>query len=511
MSEQSSAVALRPDAPSGKLMSGRLGVLGVVFFVVAAAAPLAAVTGTVPLAIAAGSGAGAPGAYVAVGIILLVFSSGYGAMSRVVTNSGAFFAYVGRGLGLPAGVGAALISVLAYIGIQLAIYGFFGSLLASQMEAAFGLSAPWWVWSLIAWLVVLALSVLSVDVGARVLGLLMVCELASLVLVAVSVIAHGGGPDGLDLRSSFAPGNVLVGGISGSAGIALACAFTSYIGFEATAIYGEESKDPARTVPRATYLAIVVITVIFAAASWAIVSGLGARNVVAQVSDLSSADASPLADPAAVLFHVATVFVGPWLTAVMSWLVVSSLFAGLLAFQNCAARYMFALGRAGVLPPVLRRTNRSGAPSIASVATSVITVVMMLVFALAGLDPVLNLFYWSAGVAVIAIVVVEILVCAAVVVHFRRPESVGRWWTTVFSPVVAALGLLAGLYLLISRFGLLAGTVPEDVDPSTPWVLNPLGWTLVGLPFVFLIAGVVHGQRLDRNGRHRQALADVLT
>ena len=135
MSEQSSAAALRPDAPGERLVSFRLGVLGVVFFVVAAAAPLAAVTGTVPLAIAAGSGAGAPGAYMAIGIILLVFSSGYAAMSQVVTNSGAFFAYVGRGLGLPAGVGAALTSVLAHIGIQLAIYGFFVGLLASQMDA----------------------------------------------------------------------------------------------------------------------------------------------------------------------------------------------------------------------------------------------------------------------------------------------------------------------------------------------------------------------------------------
>jgi amino acid transporter len=46
---------------------------------------------------------------------------------------------------------------------------------------------------------------------------------------------------------------VLVGGFTGSAGIALAFAFASYIGFEATAIYGEESKDPKRTVPIATH------------------------------------------------------------------------------------------------------------------------------------------------------------------------------------------------------------------------------------------------------------------
>jgi amino acid transporter len=511
MAEQQIPPVLRPESPGGRLRSGRLGVLGVVFFVVAAAAPLAGMTGTVPLAIVAGSGAGAPGAYVAVGIILLAFSSGYSAMSRVVTNSGAFFAYVGRGLGLPAGVGAALTSVFAYITIQLAIYGFFGSLLASQMDATFGLSLPWWAWSLIAWLVVLGLSVLSVDVGARVLGLLMVCELASLVLVAVSVIARGGGPDGLGLEASFAPGNVLVGGITGSAGIAFACAFGSYIGFEATAIYGEESRDPGHTVPRATYFAVVSITVIFAATSWAIVSALGASDVVAQASALSSVGGTALADPAAVLFHVATVFVGGWLATVMSWLVVSSLFAGLLAFQNCTARYMFSLGRAGVLPSALRHTNRRGAPGVGSVTTSVITCAVILAFALAGLDPVLNLFYWSAGVAVIAIVVVEALVCAAVVVHFRRPGSGGHWWATLLSPVVAGLGLLGGLSLLISRFGLLAGTVPEGVDPSiTPWVLNPLGWSLIVLPFVSLFVGFVHGRMLRHSGRHRQALADVL-
>ena len=36
-------------------------------------------------------------------------------------------------------------------------------------------------------------------------------------------------------------------------------ALGSFVGFEATAIYGEEAKDPARTVPRATYIAIGAI------------------------------------------------------------------------------------------------------------------------------------------------------------------------------------------------------------------------------------------------------------
>jgi amino acid transporter len=352
-------VSTRERPPADHLATNRLGVTGIVFFVVAAAAPLVGMTGAVPVAIAAGSGAGAPGAYVAVGITLIIFSSAFSAMSRVVTNTGAFFAYVGRGLGIPAGVGSALVSLLAYLAIQLAIFGFFGGLLAGQMAATFGVDLPWWVWTLLAWAVVLGLSLLSVEIGAKVLGVLMICELLSLVVVALAVIGSGGGPDGLDFAASFAPQNVFVGGLVGSAGIALAFAFASFIGFEATAIYGEESRDPQRAVPKATYLAVGLITVIFALAAWAVVSGLGAPGIEGKVAELSTVDGVPLADPAAVLFSVASTYVGDWLATVMSWLVVSSLFAGLLAFQNCTARRRGCTTPTGAGPRSAVRSRRA--------------------------------------------------------------------------------------------------------------------------------------------------------
>ena len=108
-----------------QLKKGRLGVLGIVFFVVAASAPLVGMTGAVPVAIAAGNGAAAVGTYLAVGLVLLIFSVGYTRMSSQVTNAGAFFAYVGKGLGTNMGVASAFASLVGYITIQLAIYGFF--------------------------------------------------------------------------------------------------------------------------------------------------------------------------------------------------------------------------------------------------------------------------------------------------------------------------------------------------------------------------------------------------
>lgn len=475
------------DTPQSTLRSGRLGILGIVFFVVAASAPLIGITGAVPVAMLLGNGAAVPGAYLAVGITLLIFSVGYATMSRSMTNSGAFFAYVGKGLGVNAGVAAAFAALVAYVTIQLAIYGFFG-VVVSGFAANLGLELPWYVWSLLVWVIVSGLSLLSVDVGAKVLGVMLVLEVLVLVIAAVAILVNGG-PEGWNLGASFSPTEVFAGGFAGTAGIALAFAFASFIGFEATAIYGEEAKDPKRTVPIATYVSIGVISVLFALVSFAMVTGMGASQVADKVIELSGG----LAEPAEVLFGLTEQYVGSWLTVAMGILVITSLFAGLLAFQNAASRYFFALGRGGVLPAVIGKTNAAGAPVNGVIITSSLAALVMIIFAIAGLDPFLNLFSWMSSVTVIAIVLVEILVSIAVIRFYLKNEG-GNVWSTKIAPALSIVLLGVGLYLLMSRFNLLAGTVPDGVDPSLPesaWALNGLGWFLVLLPFIALAVGYV--------------------
>jgi len=499
------------ETPETALHHGRLGVIGIVFFVVAAAAPLVGMTGAVPVAIVLGNGAAAPGAYVVVGLILLLFSVGYAAMASRVTNTGAFFAYVGRGLGIIPGVGSAFTSLVAYLAVQLAVFGFFGGLVSGEMNAKFGIDLPWYVWTLLAWALVTALSALSVDVGAKLLGVLMTLELLSLVVTGFAVFLSGDKPEGVDLAASFAPANIFAGGLASTAGIALAFAFASYIGFEATAIYGEESKDPHRTVPKATYLAVITITVIFGFTAFAVVTGLGSSAVIERTVELSTVEGVPLANPAGVLFAVAETYVGSWMVEVMSWLVISSLFAGLLAFQNSAARYFYAMGRADVLPRALDRVNGRGAPWTATLVTSVVTGAVIVIFWVASLDPILNLFYWFSGLAVLAIVFVEILVSLAVIAFFSRHRGEASVWASVIAPLLSILGLTVGLWLLASRFALLAGTAAEGVDPTVePWGLNTTGWILVLTPFVMFAVGLLVG-KLRLKEENEDAIADLVT
>jgi amino acid transporter len=84
-------------------------------------------------------------AFVAVALVLAVFAVGYVAMARHITNAGALYAYISRGLGRPAGVDAAL-ALLAMVWSGLANYATLlgvppGSTEAWALPAAFAVAA----------------------------------------------------------------------------------------------------------------------------------------------------------------------------------------------------------------------------------------------------------------------------------------------------------------------------------------------------------------------------------
>ena len=133
--------------------------------------------------------------------------------------------------------------------------------------------------------------------AAGVLGVTLVCEVLLLGALGLSVLFKGG-PDGyligetVALQNGFTalPENAFGTGVaSGVAAIGLFFAFWSWVGYETTAVYGEESKDPKRNVPRATMIAVIGLGLFYTFMSWVVVVGNGR----AQAVELS-AGASPV-------------------------------------------------------------------------------------------------------------------------------------------------------------------------------------------------------------------------
>ena len=109
-----------------QLRRNSLGLIAVTFMVISAAAPLTGVAGAVPIAFLLGNGTGIPATFLLMTVIMLAFSAGYVAMSRHVTNAGAFYAYAARGLGGRMAGAVAIIAVVAYNAMQFGLIGLLG-------------------------------------------------------------------------------------------------------------------------------------------------------------------------------------------------------------------------------------------------------------------------------------------------------------------------------------------------------------------------------------------------
>ncbi len=438
--------AATADGESARL-TGRLGTVGIVFMVVAAAAPLTVIGGNMPLGMGLGNGAGAPVGFVVAAVVLLLFSIGFVTMTPHVREAGAFFAYVTEGLGARPGRGSAIVALITYTAIQVGIYGYIGWAIDDTMSFYGGPSLPWPVYSLLVLAVVALLGYRHIDLSAKVLGVALALEIGIVVLLDVFVVGRGGA-NGLNL-DSFHPDVVF----SGSLGVAVLFALTGFIGFEATAVFRDEARDPERTIPRATYWAVLLIGGFYAVTCWAFVVATGTDQTATVAQATLAGDGNMLLDTTAE-------YLGRAGRDVVNVLLLTSLFACVLSFHNVIARYQFVLAGKGLLPDHLGRVHpRHHSPSTSSLVQTATAALLVGALAAAGVDPLVGVFGSMAGIATVGMVVLMLLTSLAVLAFFRaHPELVrGRTWQGRVAPALACAGLLLSLWLVLSNFTLVTG------------------------------------------------------
>ncbi|HEY1105147.1 MAG TPA: APC family permease [Agromyces sp.] len=451
---------------------GKLGVPAIVVLIIAASAPLTVIAGGATTAYSVTGSIAVPIGYLVLAAVLAVFSLGYAAMSRFITNAGAFYAYAAQGLGRPVGVGVALIALVAYNCMQIGIWGMFGFQISVLVSEKLGIDVPWWVGVVVFILIVGLLGVNRVDLSAKVLGVIVVLEFV--VVTVFDVVAFANPADGFT-AAPISPASLLLPGI----GAVLVFGIAAFMGFESAAIYGEEAKDPKRTVARATFAAVIIIGVFYAISSWALALAVGTDKI-------SSGGISPEEAGPPLFFAFVAERLGPIMVDFMSLLFITSLFAALVSFHNAVARYGFALGREGVLPAWFAKVReRSGSPWAGSIAQSVLALVVVGVFAIAGADselgplfPVVTLFNWLTNTGALGLVLLMAVVSLAVIGYFRRDQRDVGVGSRIVSPVLSFLALTTVLVLIVMNFTVLLGQAEPDA-------------TTFLLPALIVLAGVV--------------------
>lgn len=471
---------------TNKLKVGAVGLAGVLFMAVANAAPITAMTGNVPIAVGYGNGIGAPAGYLVATIVLTLFTVGFVAMARYITTAGAFYGFVTHGLGQVWGMATGALATMAYVVFEGSLIGIFAYFANDAFNTWFGWDVNWLIIALIGIAAIAVLGYYDINISAAFLGAALISEVILLGALAFSVLFSGGGPDGM-IPEAVNPANafkdleegafgVTLDGqavAAGSAAIGLFFAFWSWVGYETTAVYGEESRNPKHIVPRATLIAVVGLGLFYTFVSWMMIAGNGKAQSVEKANTDSIGLWVDLAED-----KLGGAFVGD----IYLFLIVIGSFSCGLAFHNAASRYLYAIARE---VPAVRSTvgathGKHKTPHIASALQSLITLALTIGFyALTtnGDDPLTGAYFYQYGLLAIlgtmAILIVQSICSLAVIWYFHvKKARPGNVLTTGIIPGLGGIGMLYVVWLLWDNIDFAGGAAAgSPFFKAIPWMV----------------------------------------
>jgi APA family basic amino acid/polyamine antiporter len=367
-----------------------------------------------PAVVAAAIGPSAPVAYVvvavAMGLIVLCFAQ---AGSRVSLTGGPY-AYVEIALGRYAGflVGTLLwlVGTTATAAVGSAFAGsvaVFWPALAGTIPRAIVLAT---LFGLLG-----ALNIRGTRQSTRFLEMVTVVKLLPLIAFVVigAALAHGPAPDVL---GNLHPATL------GRSVIVLIFAFA---GIEFALIPSGEVRDPARTVPRALFLAMVAITILYVAIQYVAQLILGPQLALEQAAPLTAAARVVAGSPGAVLIGVCASI---------------SMFGYVSGMMLTAPRALYAFGRDGILPTVFARVHeRYDTPAVAIIAQCTMTFIVAVTSGFATLAILAN----------IAVLVLYLFCCiSAWELRRKNVQAGGTPFRIPGGPVVPFLAVAVIVWIL---------------------------------------------------------------
>jgi APA family basic amino acid/polyamine antiporter len=353
------------------------------------------------------------------GLYTLIGSVCLAELGTMVPRAGGYYVYARRGFGDWVGFAVGwtdwltYCTVLAYVSIGLAEFS------GVLMPALAGWVRPVAIVTLLA---MVALQWAGLKVSARFQEWTTAVKFLAFVALIVAAFTMGPvGARGLQTTPGDALGLTFTGAI-----LALQAVVIAYGGWQSALYFTEEDRDPARNLPRAMIGGVLSVIVVYLLVNLALLA-------VLPIPDLAKSTL-PGADAAAIIAGDR----GKQLITVLS---VLSLLPLLNAILMIGTRILFAMGRDGLVSPRTASVNAGGTPSVATVITTGVAVLLI----------ASGTFQTLIALASVFLAANYCVSCLALVVLRRREPGAARpfraWgypWSAAIV-VVGAVVFLAGM------------------------------------------------------------------
>ena len=370
----------------------------------------------IPATIARGLGSAAPLAFVCCAIAMVLFVTCFAIAGSRVSLTGGLYAYVEVAFGRYVGFLAGILYFLTALG---AVAGVVNVLANSVALVVPSLGSP--VMRVVVMLAVYGslvfINIRGVRKGAGAVTVITLAKLLPLLLFICAGLFFIHAPN---LNWTSWPG-------SKSLGDAVVLLMFAFVGIEVALIPSGEVKNPARTVPRSAYLALVITTIIYILIQIVAQGTLGA--------DLANYPDAPLAESASK-------FLGNIGRTILLAGATISAFGFVTSDILSSPRLIFAFGRDGALPEFFAHVHpRYRSPDVAIITYAV------LAFALS----VSGTFEQLAVLSNVAVLLMYLLCCAGCWVLVQRDVRSDHATAGLSFPgmkIVPALAITAIIWIL---------------------------------------------------------------
>jgi amino acid transporter len=357
------------------------------------------------------AGIAAPLTVLAAIIAVALLGNTLSQFSRAQPSTGGFITFVGKTFGGTSAVTTALLAGAGYIIAIASVLCICGGFLSIMLNYYLGWHVPWIIFSLLMTGGAIVMMVRGVAVSTKLAGFFFGFELLVLLVLAIATLIKDGG------HLSGAPFNPhnFAGGFSGAAaGFPLAVYL--FIGWENSAALAEETNNPRRNVPRAVYMSIALMGVLYLLLTYATVTGF--HDNATALADAPSG--IPLLD----LAHG----IAPWLLVIGYLAGLTSTTGVLISAVNSQCRLVFNAGREGLLPRWIGKVHPTRRTPVNAIFTFVVIgFAIILIWSLGhlfgghgGSMVALNFYGESATMGTLLILVVYFLSNAALPFYYRK-------------------------------------------------------------------------------------------
>lgn len=260
---------------------------------------------------------------------------------------------------------------------------------------------------------------------------------ALLVVLGIVFLATGGVPQ-MDFHGSFFPDLTNFNNLVLASGI-----FLFYAGMEMSGIHVTDMENPAKNYPKAIFIGAFITVLIF-------VLGTFALGVIIPQKDINLTQSLLIGfDKYFAYLHAS------WLSPVIAVALAFGVLASVLTWVSGPSKGIFAVGKAGYLPPFFQKSNENGVQRNILLVQGAIVTVLGLLFVVM---PSVQSFYQILSQLTVLLYLIMYLIMFAAAIKLRynmkdyeRPYRIGKRGNAMMW-IVSGLGFCGSLLAFVLSF-----------------------------------------------------------